>query len=261
MELVDTHAHLDDEQFANDFDAVLDRAQAAGVAMILAVGTTAETSRRAVELARRTPLIRAAVGIHPNYVAARPRDEWEQIAPLAESPEVVAIGETGLDRFRNDTPFDEQLASFRDHLALSVAQRKPIVIHCREAEADVLSCLEEAARLGPLAGIMHSFTGTAATAARCVELGLHISFAGQLTFSNRKFDALREVARCLPADRLLVETDSPYLAPEPHRGQRNEPAYVVRTAQRLAELRGVEPAELAWLTSENARRLFRSERA
>ncbi len=256
MQLVDTHCHLDDERFANDVDAVLSRAADAGVQSIVAVGTTLETSRRAIELARKTPLVRAAVGIHPNYVAASTHDDWPAVVALASEPEVVAIGETGLDRFRNDTPIEHQIESFHRHLGLSRECHKPIIIHCRDAEADVLRCLEDAASAGPVCGVMHSFTGQAATAARCVELGLYISFAGQLTFTNRKFDALREVARCVPADRLLVETDSPYLAPEPHRRERNEPAYVALTAQRLAELRQFEPAELSGITTENARRLF-----
>jgi TatD DNase family protein len=257
MELVDTHAHLDDERFASDFDAVLARARDAGLATILAVGTTLETSRRAVELARASPMIRAAVGIHPNYAAAADPSEWSAVCELAGAPEVVAIGETGLDRFRNDTPFDTQLDYFRRHIELSIARRLPVVIHSRDAEADVLACLGQAASAGPLAGIMHSFTGSAAVAARSIELGMHISFAGQLTFTNRKFDALREVARCVPLDRLLVETDSPYLAPEPHRGGRNEPAHVAITARRLAELRGMTPEELALHTTANARKLFR----
>jgi TatD DNase family protein len=131
----------------------------------------------------------------------------------------------------------------------------PVVIHCRDAESDVLAVLERAPA-GSLKGVMHSFTGSAATAARCVELGLHISFAGQITFANRKFDALREVARIVPADRLLVETDSPYLAPEPHRGKRNKPAYVRFTCEQLARLRGMDTNELATVTSFNAKRLF-----
>jgi TatD DNase family protein len=257
MEYFDTHAHLDDEQFASDFDAVVQRARDAGVTAVLAVGTTLATSRRAVELARANAMIRAAVGIHPNYAAAAEAADWPAVCELARAPEVVAVGETGLDRFRNDTPFEIQLDYFQRHLELSVNRRLPVVIHSREAEADVLACLERASSDGPLAGIMHSFTGSAATAARSLELGMHISFAGQLTFTNRKFDALREVARCVPLDRLLVETDSPYLAPEPHRGERNEPAHVALTARRLAELRGMAAEQMALQTTANARKLFR----
>lgn len=256
MELVDTHAHLDAEQFATDLDAVIDRARASGVAAIIAVGTTLETSWQAVQLAKKYHSVRAAVGIHPNHVAEAPRDLGLIIA-YAKEPEVVAIGETGLDRFRDDAPFEQQLEYFGRQARLAFDRQLPLVIHCRDAEADLLRCLEESAAARPLRGVMHSFTGTAATAARCVELGLHISFAGQITYTNRKFDALREVARLVPIDRLLVETDSPYLAPEPHRGQRNEPSFVQFTAQRLAELRGMSTDELASVTSANGRKLFR----
>jgi len=257
MDLVDTHAHLDGDKFASDLNAVLDRARTAGVTAIVAVGTTLETSRRTVQLARENPIVRAAVGIHPNYAAQAADADWQAITDLASDPAVVAIGETGLDRFRDDTPFDLQRDNFERHLRLSCERRLPVIIHCRDADADVLPCLERAAAAGPVLGVMHSFTGQAATAARCLELGLYISFAGQLTYTNRKFDVLREVARIVPADRLLVETDSPYLAPEPHRGQRNEPAFVCLTALRLAELRGVHADELGRITTENARRLFR----
>jgi TatD DNase family protein len=210
-----------------------------------------------LQLARRNPFVYAAVGIHPNYVDAAAAERWGEIAALARESRVVALGETGLDRFRTDTPFDRQVDFFERHLALASDLGLPVVIHCRDAESDVLAVAERAvAERGPLPGVMHSFTGSAATAARCVELGLYISFAGQITFANRKFDALREVARVVPGDRLLVETDSPYLAPEPHRGQRNEPAYVRFTAEQLARLRGVDTNEMAAATSANAIRLF-----
>ena len=162
-----------------------------------------------------------------------------------------------MDRVRTDSPFHLQVDYFERHLALARQRNLPIVVHCRDAEADVLRCLASSGGTGLVRGVMHSFSGQAATAAQCVELGLHISFAGQLTFKNRKFDALREVARLVPLDRLLVETDSPYLAPEPYRGQRNEPAYVRLTAERLAELRGLTPVELATVTTANARELLR----
>jgi TatD DNase family protein len=258
MELVDTHAHLADEQFAADADAVLERAQSHNVSLIVAIGIDVETSRQAIELARRTPLIRASVGIHPNYANAARAGNWDEIAELARESEVVAIGETGLDRFRSDTPFDQQIDYFERHLALAESLKLPVVIHSRDADNDVISVLErQATRCATIRGVMHSFTGSAATAARCLELGLHISFAGQITFANRKFDALREVAKFVPDDRLLVETDSPYLAPEPHRGRRNEPAYVRLTSERLALLRGTGINEIGALTSANARLLFR----
>jgi TatD DNase family protein len=260
MEFADTHAHLDNEQFEPDLAGVMDRARAANVMTIIAVGTTLQTSRRAVQLAREHPIVRAAVGIHPNYAAQAPDEDWPEIAYLSREPEVVAIGETGLDRFRDDTPFDRQRDYFERHLLLARERRLPVIIHCRDAESDVLPCLEAASSEGPLTGVMHSFTGQAATAARCLELGLYISFAGQLTYTNRKFDVLREVARIVPPDRLLVETDSPYLAPEPHRGQRNEPANVRLTAARLAEIRGLSLEQAADMTNANAQMLFQLSR-
>jgi TatD DNase family protein len=260
MELVDTHAHLDDEKFASDLNAVLERARAANVTAIVAVGTTVETSRRAVQLARENPIVHAAVGIHPNYAAQAAASDWQAITELTSDPAVVAVGETGLDRFRDDTPFDLQRDYFKRHLDLARERQLPVIIHCRDADADLLPCLGQAAAAGSVRGERHSFTGQAATAARCLELGLYISFAGQLTYNNRKFDALREVARIVPADRLLVETDSPYLAPEPHRGQRNEPAHVQLTASRLAEIRGVSLDQVANLTTANARTLFQLSR-
>jgi TatD DNase family protein len=254
MQLIDTHAHLDDEQFAADRDAVIQRAQAAGVTAVLAVGTTLQTSRQAVRLAGQYPIVHAAVGVHPNYAAAAAPEDWDQLVELSSAAKIVAIGETGLDRFRTDTPFSLQVEYFMRHCDLARQRGLPLVIHCRDAEADLVEYLSGAAH--PWQGVMHSFTGGAATAARCVELGLHISFAGQITYTNRKFDALREVARLVPPDRLLVETDSPYLAPEPHRGQRNEPAHVSLVAARLAAIRGLDNDELARVTTANARRLF-----
>jgi TatD DNase family protein len=256
LTLIDTHAHLDDEQFAADEAAVLDRARQAGVETVLTIGTTRLSSVAAVRLAANYPVVRAVVGIQPNHVAQAASDDWAEIERLAAEARVVAIGETGLDRYGDYTPFEQQVAMFEQHIDLARRRDLPLVIHCRDAEAEVLQCLESASRVGPVRGVMHSFTGMAATALRCIELGFYISFAGMITFKNRKFDLLREVARAVPLDRLLVETDSPYLAPEPHRGGRNEPAYVVDTARRVAELRGVAVEEFAAITTANARRLF-----
>lgn len=256
MELIDTHAHLDDDEFSADLDEVIRRAGESGLSGIVAVGTTISSSLRAVELSRTHAIVRAAVGIHPNYAAESKPEDWGHIVELSQEPEVVAVGETGLDRFRDHTPFSLQLEYFQRHIALAGERELPLVIHCRDAEADVLEQLESTIGHGRLQGVMHAFTGEAATADCCLQLGLHISFAGQVTYRNRKFDSLREVARRVPLERLLVETDSPYLAPEPHRGRRNEPGHVRHTAERLAELRAVELAELADGTTANARRLF-----
>jgi TatD DNase family protein len=254
MLLVDTHAHLDQAEFAGDRDEVIGRAADAGVAQIVAVGVTAASSAATVELARQCPSVFAAVGIHPNYCAQAVAGDWESVVGLIGQSKVVAIGETGLDRHWDYSPFDLQREYFDRHLRLMQETGLPVIIHTRESEADVMAMLREARARGPLRGVMHSFVGDAGMAAECVELGMHISFAGMVTY--KKSDALRQVAATIPADRLLVETDSPYLSPHPLRGKRNEPANVVHTLQCLAEVRGVTGKELAAKTTGNARQLF-----
>jgi len=254
-ELIDTHAHLDDEQFAAELPAVIERARAAGVSTMLAIGTDAASSAESVRLAVEYPQVFAVVGIQPNHVAEAQPGDWDRIVELASAPKVVGLGETGLDRYWDYAPLELQQDYFARHLLLSQERELPFVVHTRESDADVLVMLREAAQRGPLRGVMHSFTGTAETAAECVALGMYISFAGMVTF--KKSEELRAVAATIPADRLLVETDSPYLSPHPLRGKRNEPAHVVHTATCLAEVRGVPLATLAAETTANARRLFR----
>jgi TatD DNase family protein len=257
MELFDTHAHLDQEDFDVDRAEVIERAHTAGVAQILTVGTTAASSRKCVDLAAEYAGVYAAVAIHPNYLTEATAGDWEAIQELASAPRVVAIGETGLDRHWDFTPFDVQLESFERHLRLAHERDLPFVLHMRDCEADVLAALQAAhAEYGALNGIMHSFTGDAELAKACLALGLHISFAGMVTY--KKSTALRECAATIPSERLLVETDSPYLSPEPVRGvRRNEPAHVRHTAECVARVRGVSVEELAAQTTANARRLFR----
>ena len=253
--LFDTHAHLDEDAFSQDVDEVIARAVASGVTTMLAVATTAESSRATITLAARVSNVFAAVGIHPNYaVQAKPGD-WEVIEELASSPKVIAIGETGLDRYWDHTPFDVQLDYFRRQMELAKQRDLPFIVHCREAEPDVDAALREAAGTGSLKGIMHSFCGGRATLDAALELGMHISFAGMLTF--KKNLELRELAKSVPLDRLLVETDSPYLAPQPQRGKRNEPAFVRHTAECLAEIHGRTLDEMSAITTANAKRLFR----
>ena len=226
MRLFDTHCHLDDEQFAADRDAIVKRAIRAGVSKILAVGTTASSSVETVELATRYDSVSAAVGIQPNYCAEAAADDWDKVVKLAESPRVVAIGETGLDRYWDHAPFDLQVDYFDRHIRLSQQRELPFIVHLRDCEDDILCMLREARVRGPLQGVMHSYTGTAAGAAECIELGLYISFAGMVTY--KKSDGLRDVAVTIPDDRILIETDAPYLSPQPKRGQRpNEPALLV----------------------------------
>ena len=251
----DTHAHLDQEEFAGDLPEVIERARLAGVERVVAVGVTARSSLHVVELAaEHVGMLRAAVGIQPNYTAEAEPSDWDAVVELATRPEVVAVGETGLDHYWDHSPIDTQRDYFDRHLRLSQANGKPFIVHTRASDADVLAMLREARRRGPLAGVMHSFTGTAETADECVELGLYVSFAGMVTF--KKSADLRRVAATIPLDRLLIETDSPYLSPEPRRGRRNEPSHLIHTAKCLAEARGMPFESLATATTNNARRLF-----
>jgi TatD DNase family protein len=253
-ELIDTHAHLDAEQFADELPAVLARARVAGVVQVVAVATTAASTRACLALAGQHPGLFPTVGIHPNNIAQEPPGAWDEVLALM-SPAVVGVGETGLDRHWDDTPFAVQEDYFARHLDLARRAGKPVVIHCREAEADVLRLLRDHYdRHGPLKGVMHSFAGSARTAEDCLAMGLHLSFSGVLTYKNA--GDLRAVAATVPPERVLVETDCPYLAPVPLRGKRNEPAYVAHTAACLAGLLGLGLEALAARTTRNARELF-----
>jgi len=257
MPLIDSHAHLDDERFGADLPAVLERAQSAGVGAAVAVGTTAASSLACLELAHRFPMLRATAGIHPNHAAEAAPGDWDAVVRLTDDPRVVALGETGLDRHWNFTPFPQQEEHFTRHLELSRKTGLPVVIHSRDCDADMLRMLkDESDRHGPIRGVMHSFTGSAELAAACLDMGLFISFAGMITYKNAA--KLRAVAATVPVDRLLVETDSPYLAPIPHRGKRNEPALVVHTAACIAAARSETPESLAEQTTRNAYSLFSS---
>jgi TatD DNase family protein len=255
IRLFDTHAHLADEHLAADLPGVIERAKSAGVKQILAIGTDAADSRRCLELAQTHEGIRSSAGIHPNNAAEAQPGDWDEIARLAREAKVVALGETGLDLYWKDVPLAMQQDYFDRHIRLSQATGLPLVIHLRETAPEILAMLREARQRGPLRGVMHSFTGTAPEAAEFLALGLYISFAGMVTF--KKSEDLRAVTQTIPADRILVETDSPYLSPEPFRGKRpNEPARVVHTAECLAQLRGVSMEEFARQTTANAEGLF-----
>jgi TatD DNase family protein len=253
--LVDTHAHLDDRRLKGRLGEVLRSARGAGVVQVVAVATTAVDSASVSAIAREHPGVFASVGIHPNEAGEAKPDDWDRIVELAARPEVVALGETGLDRHWDRTPFDVQQDYFGRHLALSEEIGRPVIIHCRDCHRDIV---EQLSRLGrPIRGVLHSFTGTWPEAEEVLALGLSVSFAGMLTFANKALDPLREAAARVPIERLLVETDSPYLSPHPFRGQQNEPARVAYTAARLAEVRGIGLQELAEATTANARRLFK----
>jgi TatD DNase family protein len=253
-ELVDTHAHLDDPGLAHDLDGVLDRARAAGVVQIVAIATTAPSSAAVLDIARHHPGVFSTVGIQPNHVAEASPGDWDRVVSLAARPKVVGIGETGLDRYWDHSPFPLQQQYFDQHLDLAQQLQLPVVIHCRDCESDIVEQLRR--RNGPVRGVLHSFTGSWDDANEFLELGLYISFAGMITFQAKKLDGLREVAARVPVDRVLIETDSPYLSPHPHRGQPNEPGRLSLTAGRLAQIRGLSAAELARATTANARNLF-----
>jgi TatD DNase family protein len=252
--LIDTHAHLQDSTLRSILADVLARARTAGVCQVMAVGITAGDAGEVVAMAHEHPGVFAAVGIHPNEAANAAPGDWQRIITLAADSKVHAIGETGLDRYRDHTPFPVQQEWFARHLEFALERGLPIIIHSRDADRDII---DQLSRLGrPVSGVLHSFTGSWDDAQALLELGLHLSFAGMITFGNKGLDALRDVASRMPIDRLLVETDSPYLSPHPYRGQTNEPARVAVTAARVAELRGIPTAELAERSSSNARRLF-----
>ena len=252
MELVDSHCHLQDEAFDEDRQAVIERSLES-LSWIVVIGDDLPTSRAAVELTRDR--IYATVGIHPYHAESLTEEAVAELATLAESDRVVGIGEIGLDYFKyNQCPRDRQHDAFRKQLEMASQLDLPVVIHNRESDEDLCAILDEYHTKLP-GGIMHCFAGDAAFVDRCLSWDFHISFAGNVTFP--KAEELREAARRVPIERLLVETDSPYLAPQPVRGKRCEPAFVMHTARLVAEAVGVEPETLYETTTANARRVFR----
>ncbi len=252
MTLVDSHCHLDDSKFDEDREQTIERALAGGVTRMLAIGTGngPPDLEVAIRLADRFEFVYATIGVHPHDAAKATDDTFSQLRDLAAHPKVLAIGEIGLDYHYDFSPRDVQRAVFDRQLEIAQDARKPIVIHTREAWEDTLAQIASL----PHGGIMHCFTGDAAQARQALDRGFHLGFGGVLTFP--KAEVLREAAALCPDDRLLVETDCPYLAPVPHRGKRNEPAFVVETARRLAQVRGTTPEHIAELTTGNFERLF-----
>ena len=261
-ELTDTHAHLDFPRFKNDRERVIERAGAAGVKAIINVGASLASSQAAVALAEAYPQIYAAVGVHPHDAKTVTGETLEELRALALHPKVVAIGEIGLDFFRDLSPRDKQRQAFKQQLALAGEIRKPVIIHDRDAHSQIMAILRRWVEGGhqPSAishkptGVLHCFSGDLAMAQEAIELGFYISIAGPLTF--KKARRLRELVRQLPLEKLLVETDCPYLTPHPHRGKRNEPAYVKFVAQEVARVKGLSLEEVARITSSNAQALF-----
>lgn len=255
MPLVDTHCHLDSEQFDSDRGAAIDRARAAGVERMMAIGTGdgPPDLEAAIRLADAHPFIYATIGVHPHDASKATDESFDRLSDLARHPKVLAIGEIGLDYHYDFSPRDVQRQVFERQLALAREAAKPIVIHTREAWTDTLDVLR-ANWQGE--GIMHCFTGDEAMAREALDLGFYLSFGGVITFP--KAEPTRAAARLAPLDRILLETDCPYLAPVPYRGKRNEPAFMVETARRLAELRGVTPEQIAEQTTANWERLCAS---
>lgn len=249
--LVDTHAHLTHERFQDDVEATLARASEAGVAWLVTIASDLADAERAVALAERFPQLWATAGIHPHSAAGATPDDLDRVRELAAHDRVVAIGETGLDYYYDNAPRDTQIEVFRAQIELGAELDLPVVVHAREADEDVADLIEE---VGWGRGVLHCFSGSGPLMDRALGMGWFISFAGMVTFRN--WDQ-SELLRSVPLDRLLVETDSPYLAPVPHRGKRNEPAFVAATADRVAEIRGDDPAALRAATSANARTFYR----
>jgi TatD DNase family protein len=253
-EFFDTHAHLTDEAFRGGLDAALARAREAGVSSVVAVGTSLDDSAAAVALAGGREGVYAAIGVHPNESASAPDDFAVLLKELARRPKVVAIGETGLDYYRDRAPKESQLRLFEGQIALAGELGLPFIVHCREAMGDVMEVLRRSAAGGRLRGVMHCFSGNMDEALACIDLGLMISFAGPVTYPKGR--RLREAAAGLPAQSILIETDCPWLPPQSVRGQCNEPARVCETAAAVAEARGISLDAAAAITAKNARRLF-----
>ncbi len=252
--LTDSHCHLDFPEFAPEIDAVVARAQAAGVGRLITISTLVARHDAIAAIAERYEDVYFTIGTHPHRAAEEPDVTAERLVALSRHPKCVGIGEAGLDYHYDEVPRELAAAVFRTHVAAARVSGLPLVIHAREADADMASILRDEMERGPFKAVLHCFTSSAALAETGLELGLSISFSGVVTFKNS--DDLRAIARAVPLDRMLVETDAPFLAPVPHRGRRNEPAFVVDTARVLAELKGLDPAAFAEATSRNAERLF-----
>ena len=252
--LVDSHCHLDFPEFAPELDAVLARARDAGIGHFLTIGTEMAKFAGVLAVAERADDIHCSVGVHPHEAKMEPLNGPDVLLKAAEHPKVVGFGESGLDYYYNHSPREAQITDFRVHCAAARMAQLPLIVHTRDAEDDTISILREEQGRGVFPGLIHCFTGTPMLARAALDLGLYISVSGIATF--RKSEDLRATLKDVPLDRLLVETDSPYLAPQPVRGKRNEPAYVVHTAAMLAELKGVSVDTLANATTANFFRLF-----
>jgi len=258
LHIIDSHAHLEFAQFDADRETMLDRARAAGVETILAIGSGTSPAERldaAIPFAERHDWIYATVGVHPHDASAATEEHFARLDELARHPRVIGWGEMGLDYYYDHSPRDVQKHVFRRQLAQARAAKLPVIIHCRDAWADCLEILEQEWRSAGIGGIFHCFTGTIEEARRGLDMGFLVSFAGNVSYPKNR--QIRDVAREIPLDRMLTETDSPFLAPQGRRGKRNEPAFVVEVAQTLANVRDLAAEEVAAATAANFRRLFK----
>ena len=252
--LVDSHCHLDFPDFAAELDAVVARAESVGVARMVTISTRVRRHAQLLAIAERFPSVTCSVGTHPHHAHEELDITADELIARASHPKVVAIGEAGLDYHYDNSPRDAQEQGFRTHIAAARATGLPLVIHAREADDDTARILEEESGKGAFPAVLHCYTGGPDLARRALALGHYISFTGIVTFKNS--GALREIAKNVPADRFLVETDAPYLAPLPYRGKRNEPAYVVEVAKVLADVRGTTLDEISRQSTDNFFKLF-----
>jgi TatD DNase family protein len=252
--LVDSHCHLDFPDFQEDFDAVLSRAEEAGIKTMMTICTHVTKFDQVHDIAKAHDHIYCTVGIHPHNADSEPEVSVDDLVGWASNPKVIGLGETGLDYFYEHSPREIQQRQFRTHIEAARALDLPVIIHTRDAEEDTLAMIEEEMAKAPFKGLIHCFSASKEFAARMVDLGLYISISGIVTF--KKADDLREAIKGVPLDRLLVETDAPYLAPIPKRGKRNEPAYTAFTAAKVAEVKGVDVETLAKATTDNFFTLF-----
>ncbi|CAA7624499.1 TatD family hydrolase [Magnetospirillum sp. SS-4] len=252
--LVDSHCHLDFPDFTDDLDGVVGRAGQAGIGILLTIGTHISRHDQVIRVAERFDNVWCTVGVHPHEAGVEPFADVETLVRLADHPKVVGLGETGLDYFYDKSPRDRQRDSFKMHIEAARRTGLPVIVHTRDADGDTAAILEDEMGKGAFTGLVHCFSSDGQFSEKAVELGLYISASGIMTFKTA--EALRDTLRGVPLDRLLVETDAPYLAPVPFRGKRNEPAYAAHTAARLAEVKGVPFAELERATTANFLRLF-----
>ncbi len=256
--LIDSHCHLDFDVFDEDRTEIIARARAAGIHKMVTICTRLSRFDEIHAIARAHDAVDCSVGIHPHQVAEEGVAPTARLIELAALPEVVGIGETGLDYFYDYSPRDDQRENFRNHIAAARETGLPLIVHTRDADEDTMNILREETGKGAFPGVLHCFSSRRALAETALELGLYISFSGIATFKNAK--EIRDIAADVPMDRILVETDAPFLAPVPNRGKRNEPAFVTHTAQVVAGIKGLDPEDFARATTENFFRLFNKSR-